>query len=65
MLKHRHNPWFFNGISARGIGSPHTGINFIWPMSLIMQAMTSDNDLEIKILLEYIKRNTAGTSNKL
>jgi len=46
------NPWFFRGSVASGIGSPHTGNNMIWPMSLIMQAFTTESPEE---KLELIK----------
>ena len=54
------NPYFFNGKAAKGIGSPHTGFNTIWHMSLIMQAMTSDNDSEISEMIESIKNTHGG-----
>ena len=41
------NPWFFNGTAGQGIGSPHTGPDMIWPMSVTMQALTSGSDAEI------------------
>lgn len=40
------NPWYFKGEEAAGIGSPHTGRNKIWPLSLVMQAMTSESEDE-------------------
>eukprot|EP01012_Entosiphon_sulcatum_P061835 TRINITY_DN8772_c0_g1_i1.p1 TRINITY_DN8772_c0_g1~~TRINITY_DN8772_c0_g1_i1.p1 ORF type:complete len:465 (-),score=77.31 TRINITY_DN8772_c0_g1_i1:1268-2641(-) len=48
------NPWYFSGTVAKGIGSPHTGPNRIWPMSLIIQALTSTDDNEIQTLLGYL-----------
>lgn len=41
------NPWFFKGSAAEGIGGPHVGTNMIWPMSIIMRALTSTDDNEI------------------
>ncbi len=35
------NPYYFEGKSASGVGSPHTGYNKIWPMSIILRAITS------------------------
>jgi meiotically up-regulated gene 157 (Mug157) protein len=37
------NPWFFKGSKAEGIGGPHVGYGYIWPMSLIMRGLTSSN----------------------
>jgi uncharacterized protein len=41
------NPWFFRGGAAEGIGGPHVGLDMIWPMSIIMRALTSIDDREI------------------
>ena len=50
----KNNPYYFSGKFASGIGSPHTPKNFIWHISLIMQALTSDSDAETKLLLRQI-----------
>ncbi len=55
------NPYFFKGKAAEGIGSPHTLVNQIWPMSIIMRAMTSNNDREILAQLRFLKNIHAGT----
>ncbi len=55
------NPYFFRGKAAEGIGSPHTLINNIWPMSVIMRALTSSNDQEILAQLRQLKKTHAGT----
>ncbi len=56
-----NNPYFFKGKAAEGIGSPHTLINKIWPISIIMRALTSNNDDEIIQCLKYLKSTDAGT----
>ncbi|WP_165905004.1 glycoside hydrolase family 125 protein [Parashewanella curva] len=47
------NPYFFDGSDSiqGGVGSPHTGPNRIWPLSLISQAESSADENEIKTLL--------------
>ncbi len=55
------NPWFFDGAAAKGIGSPHTGTGKIWHISLIMQALTSDDSAEIKNCIDMITSTHAGT----
>ncbi|MCP1383303.1 glycoside hydrolase family 125 protein [Runella salmonicolor] len=55
------NPYFFKGKAAEGIGSPHTLVNQIWPMSIIMRAMTSNNDAEILAQLRFLKNTHAKT----
>jgi uncharacterized protein len=55
------NPSYASGSAARGIGSPHTGPNTIWPMSLTLQALTALDDDEILQCLHYLKSTHAGT----
>ncbi|KAK4050386.1 hypothetical protein OIV83_003455 [Microbotryomycetes sp. JL201] len=55
------NKWFFRGTAGEGIGGMHVGHGFIWPMSVIMRAMTSDDDEEILDCLGMLKNTTAGT----
>lgn len=56
-----HNPYFFKGKYAEGIGGPHVGVDTIWPMSIIMRAMTSSDDDEIKRCLEMLRTTHADT----
>jgi meiotically up-regulated gene 157 (Mug157) protein len=49
------NPYFFKGKAAEGIGSPHTLVDNIWHIGLVMRAMTSTNDQEIASQLKMIK----------
>ena len=46
-LLSENNPYFLKGQAAEGQASPHTGKDKIWPMGIILRAMTSDNDSEI------------------
>ena len=55
------NPYFFSGTAAAGVGSPHTGLNQIWPIAIIMRALTSTNNAEIRQCLEWLKTTNAGT----
>lgn len=58
------NPYFHDATSRggyKGIGSPHIGIGWIWPLSLITQALTSVNDEEILACLKALKASHAGT----
>jgi uncharacterized protein len=57
----KDNPWYFEGKAAKGIGGPHVGEEMIWPMSIIMRAMTSDNDQEITQCIRWLKNTHAGT----
>lgn len=55
------NPYFFQGAVAEGIGGPHVGIDMIWPMSIIMRALTSTKEEEILTCLNMLKKSHAGT----
>ncbi|WP_128548018.1 glycoside hydrolase family 125 protein [Larkinella soli] len=55
------NPYFFRGKAAEGIGSPHTLVDSIWPMSLTMRALTSTDGQEILNHLRQLKKTHAGT----
>ncbi len=56
-----YNPWFFKGKAAEGIGGPHTGRDSIWPMGIIIRAMTSTDKVEIKQCLKMLKATHNGT----
>lgn len=55
------NPWFSEGEFAKGIGGPHIGEHKIWPLGLIMQALTTDDEEEIISVLKILKATHAGT----
>lgn len=56
ILSKEGNPYFLEGAALKGIGGPHVGFRHAWPMSLLVQAMTSDDDEEIERLLEAVKK---------
>ena len=55
------NPFFFKGKVAEGIGGPHIGLDMVWPMSIIMKALTSSNDKEIKWCIDTLHKSHGGT----
>lgn len=56
-----NNPYFLKGKFAEGQGSPHTGKHKIWPMGIILRAMTSIDTNEIIKCLTMLKATHAGT----
>jgi hypothetical protein len=54
------NPYFFRGKAAEGIGGPHVGVNMIWPLGIIVRALTSTDDREILYCLRVLKNTHAG-----
>ena len=61
MLLSSFNPFFFKGKAAEGIGSPHTGIDLIWPMGIVMRAQTSSSDEEIRKCIKMLTTTHGGT----
>jgi meiotically up-regulated gene 157 (Mug157) protein len=57
----RDNPYFFEGKAAEGVGGPHIGLGYIWPMSILLRAFTSGSDAEIRSCLYTLRNTTAGT----
>jgi uncharacterized protein len=55
------NPYFFRGSAAEGIGGPHEGLGYIWPMSIIFRTFSSTDDREILQCLRWLRDTTAGT----
>eukprot|EP00475_Leptophrys_vorax_P018598 TRINITY_DN25462_c0_g1_i2.p1 TRINITY_DN25462_c0_g1~~TRINITY_DN25462_c0_g1_i2.p1 ORF type:complete len:504 (+),score=74.29 TRINITY_DN25462_c0_g1_i2:41-1552(+) len=49
------NPYFFKGLAGEGVGGPHIGLGYIWPMGVLTRAITSDDDQEILESLDTIK----------
>ena len=56
----QRNPYFYRGKYAQGIGSPHTPHGYIWPLSLVMEALTSTDQDEVKRVLGYIAASDIG-----
>ncbi len=54
------NPYFFQGKYAAGVGSPHTPHGYIWPLALVMQALTSTDPAEIDRVMGYIAISDTG-----
>ncbi len=55
------NPFFFKGSAGEGIGGPHIGVDYIWPLSIIMRGLTSTNDAEISKCIAMLQKSNAGT----
>lgn len=55
ILEQAGNPYYMDGRSFAGIGGPHIGLQHAWPMSRLVQAMTSDDDDEIADALRAVR----------
>lgn len=60
VLSSSSNPYYIKGKYMSGIGGPHMGLKHAWPMSILVQIRTSDDDEEIEYLLNMLKSNTGG-----
>lgn len=54
LLEKTGNPYYLAGKGFKGIGGPHIGLRNAWPMSLLVQARTSDDDKEITECLNLV-----------
>jgi meiotically up-regulated gene 157 (Mug157) protein len=57
----KHNPFYYEGKLAKGIGSPHTPPSYIWHMALSMQGLTAldvEEKLELLVMLEATDAET-------
>lgn len=57
----RKNPYYFEGSKLKGIGSPHTPENYVWPIALVMQGLTSLDADEKKSILRMLVENDGDT----
>lgn len=61
MILSASNPYYYVGKYAKGGGAPHTPEQYIWHISLIMQALTSVSDDEIRQCIYTLKTTHADT----
>ena len=55
------NPYFFAGTAAEGVGGPHEGLDMIWPMSIMMRALTATSAREKRQCLQWLRNTTANS----
>jgi meiotically up-regulated gene 157 (Mug157) protein len=56
-----NNPYYCEGKVASGLGGPHAGVDMIWPLGIIIQALTATSDTEICDCLHTLQHTHAGT----
>ena len=61
MVLSSNNPFYYKGKAGEGIGGPHTGADTIWPMSIILRAITSVNEAEVRNCIDTLVKTHAGT----
>ena len=54
------NPYYFTGRAAHGIGSAHTPNRYVWPMAIIMEAITEPDDKHFEEMVQMVVATAAG-----
>jgi meiotically up-regulated gene 157 (Mug157) protein len=57
----KHNPFYYEGTAASGIGSPHTPPGYIWHMALSMQGLTATDKEEKLKMINWLEATDADT----
>lgn len=57
LLNRDSNPYYLEGTEFRGIGGPHIGLMNAWPMSLLIQAQTTDDEDEIMACIDFVLKS--------
>lgn len=57
----KHNEYFYEGEYSRGCGSSHTPENYIWPIALSIEGLTTHDKDHKKFLLDNLAKNDGGT----
>ena len=61
VLNQSTSKWFYQGKDFSGVGGPHVGTGYAWPMSRIMQILTTTDADEQLAALSLLRNTTAGT----
>lgn len=48
------NPYYYEGKNAKGIGSSHTPENYIWPIALAIEGLTTSDKADKKTYFRYV-----------
>ncbi len=54
------NPYYYTGKYASGIGSPHTPRGYVWPLALIVEALTATSTYEVQRSVQYLAASDVG-----
>jgi meiotically up-regulated gene 157 (Mug157) protein len=54
------NPYYYTGAAANGEGSPHTPNGYVWPLALVMQALTSTDPMEVATIIAQLHNSDLG-----
>ncbi|MGX7262925.1 glycoside hydrolase family 125 protein [Enterococcus crotali] len=57
------NPYYYEGTKLKGIGSEHTPKDYVWPIALSIQGLTTNDQSEKEALLNTLVQTDAGTNH--
>lgn len=61
-LLSEENPYYYEGKFAKGIGSSHTPKNYVWPIALAIEGLTTQSKSEKERILNSLVSTDAGTN---
>ena len=61
-LLSKENPYFYEGKFAKGIGSSHTPENYVWPIALSIEGLTTNDKSEKERILNLLVDCDGGTN---
>jgi hypothetical protein len=56
----KHNPYYYEGSAAQGVGSPHTPAGYIWPIAIAMEGLTTRDPEEKRRKLRLLVETDGG-----
>jgi len=56
------NPFFYKGQYAKGIGSSHTPENYVWPIAMAIEGLTTNDKSEKERILDTLVACDGGTN---
>ncbi|MFD2305420.1 glycoside hydrolase family 125 protein [Enterococcus termitis] len=63
MILSKVNPYYYEGTTLKGIGSEHTPKDYVWPIALSIQGLTTNNQAEKEALLDRLVQTENGTNH--
>jgi uncharacterized protein len=61
ILSNKSNSYWIVGKAGEGVGGPHNGWPWVWPMSIAVRAWTATSDAEIATQLSMLVNTSACT----
>ncbi|MGX7417914.1 glycoside hydrolase family 125 protein [Carnobacterium gallinarum] len=61
-LLSKENPFYYEGEFAKGIGSSHTPENYVWPIAMAMEGLTTSDKAVKERILNTLVATDAGTN---